>query len=79
MSSFFSCRVRENHWHSWTGGECPLPEGLKIEVLLRSGATGIKNVGSLNLQWEHYHCDLQTCLTDIIAFKVLGVADGWEY
>ena len=29
---YTKCRPRMNHVHAWQGGECPLPEGLMVEV-----------------------------------------------
>jgi len=72
------CRVRENHWHYWGGNwYCPLPKGLNIELRTRNGS--IKNVkdyislgGWRHRKWVQYD-------DDIIGFRVLGVAEGWEY
>jgi len=70
------CRIRQDHWHSWQGGECPLPEGLEIEVKYRR-----KNL----IDKRNGHCDYGTAWLwdgghdDIIAFKVLGTAENWEY
>ena len=76
-AGYHCCRIRENHWHSWQGGECPLPEGLYIEVIFRNGeegdTEGYYNSG-WNINWHH-----QSGTYDIIAFKVIGVADGWKY
>ena len=69
---YYHCRPRMNHWHSWKGGECPFPEGFEFEVRLRD-----EEVTSSWGRWlydpegelEHY---------DIIAFRIIGTAEGWE-
>lgn len=56
----------------WAGDKCPLPEGLRVEVIKRSG--------SIVFEGPTYSCfwnrgsiaDL-----DIIAYRVLGVAPGY--
>jgi len=68
----YKCRPRMNHWHSWQGGECPLPEGFLVELRFRDG----------NELKSGYYSDI-TCIrwsqdnheSDIIAFKVIGTAD----
>lgn len=67
-------RIRQHHWNHWNGRDCPLPKGLKIEILHREGSSSIRS-DYINLTgWE-----VDGNLLDIIAFKVLGVADGWKY
>lgn len=71
------CRPRMYHWHSWQGGKCPLPEGLRVEVKFRSGEKRRIFVG------EHKWFHDNTCSSnEIIAFRVLGKADThcwpWE-
>jgi hypothetical protein len=67
---FTQCRVRQDHWHSWRGGDCPLPKGLII------GYSEYKH----SRRWVN-HCTSYTNLdwSEIYEFKVFGVADGWEY
>jgi len=48
------CRPRMNHWHNWQGGECPLPEGLEIEVVRRGDRGGRMYDGTYGtIGWEH--------------------------
>ena len=77
-----TCRPRMTpHVHAWMGGECPLPEGFRIKVYARNGAikeyTTGENPGDFH--WKHAD-DLGTrwARWDIIAFEVIGVADGWK-
>lgn len=81
LRGFEQCRVRQDHWHSWQGGECPLPDGLAIEIRTREKSTTSYNAKSYNMsawgwKWNHPKRDNSG---DIIAFKVLGPADGWCY
>jgi len=73
--SFKECRVRENYWHHWSGDDnCPLPEGLVIIIAFRGGDDRQNENNYINIKWHHeYRYD------DIIAFKVIGTAEGWEY
>lgn len=66
---------RMNHWNFWQGGECPLPEGLMIELIFRHGYKLNNNNDYSEIIWNHHgpiHSD-----RDIIAFKVLGLSDGY--
>jgi hypothetical protein len=67
------CIPRMNHKHAWQGGDCPLPEGFMVKVWFRSGRDDVRTIASGNgLNWTHN--DLSS---DIIAFEVLGLADGY--
>ena len=67
------CRPRMNHVHAWQGGsECPLPEGFKVKLYFRQDVLPIDNY--YKVSWEHW-----SAANDIIAFEVLGLADGWCY
>jgi len=71
------CRVRQDHWHSWQGGDkCPLPEGLDCKFKFRGlhDAEGYSHSVNSDNSWQHTDSDL-----DIIAFKVLGIAEGYKY
>ena len=77
-----SCRVRENNWHYWGGNDtCPLPEGLIVQ--LRTRGDGFQSVPDYvpdytnSKGWKHLKYIKDD--NDIIGFKVLGVAEGWEY
>lgn len=71
----FDCSVtpKLNYVNAWLGGECPLPEGLEIRIHLRSSLSRIET-DYMGLRWKHN----KTC-DDIIAFEILGLADGWEW
>ena len=68
------CRPRMNHKHAWQGGACPLPEGFKVKVWWRTGGEGDAEMmlRHLDLRWSN-----EKRQSDIIAFEVLGVADGY--
>jgi len=61
---FIRCRPRMNHIHACPYGfdECMLPEGFNIKVHLRNSEMGESGYSN----------------SDIIAFEVLGISDGWE-
>ena len=67
------CQPRMNHVHAWQGGECPLPEGFRVKVWFRNTlyAPADRLATSIS-RWCH-----DGDLYDIIAFEVLGVADGY--
>lgn len=65
-------RPRMNHLHAWTGGDCPLPKGVRVRLYLRSGK-GMAG-DSVIYAWDHLPG------TDhIIAFGVVGLEDGYVY
>ncbi len=68
------CRPRMNHVHAWQGGECPLPDGLRVKVFYQNPhiEPAIYEVGSYNLTWHWYGTE-----SDIIAFEVVGLVDGY--
>ena len=69
-------RPRMNHKHAWFSGNCPLPEGFVVEVWYRDGLRlpdNLMNSGIYNKTgWIHKNIG-----RDIIAFEVLGIADGY--
>lgn len=75
---YSKCRPRMNHIHAWQGGECPLPEGFIVDVWYRDiddetdSDTG-RGLAT-QMQWAHEHYG-----NDIIAFEVIGLADGYCY
>jgi len=71
-NQYLYCRPRMNHIHAWQGGECPLPEGFLVRVWRRAVAIEDKRQFAVeHLHWSYTHED------DIIAFEVLGLADGY--
>lgn len=67
------CQPRMDHKHAWLGGECPLPEGFEIKVWYRGGGESVRPIASGNgLYWAWNYRP-----SDIIAFEVLGLADGY--
>ena len=67
------CQPRMNHIHAWQGGECPLPEGFRVKVWYRNDKEGDAG-DAFNLRWSNKQGEWES---DIIAFEVLGVADGY--
>lgn len=55
----------------WEGGECPVPEGVMVEIILRTGVKCLAN-GVNWWRWEHLNS-----MFDIIAYRIIGVAEGY--
>ena len=66
------CQPRMNHIHAWQGGECPLPEGFRVKVWFRNTLYAPADRPATSIRWCH-----DGDLYDIIAFEVLGLADGY--
>jgi len=67
------CRPRLNHIHAWQGGECPLPEGFMVKIYYCEGKYPEK-LDEHKCRWDHSYKG-----GDIIAFEVIGLADGYCY
>lgn len=76
IGRFKYCRIRENHWQAWGGGECPLPEGLVIDVRTRQDGDRryVSSYNEPHWNWKHNQFG-----SDIIAYKVRQAAHGWTY
>ena len=60
----------------WPGGEtAPLPEGVIVEVVFRDGTKFSGTVGQ-DLDWRH---GLIGKSSDIIAYRAVGLAQGWGF
>lgn len=74
-------RLDTERWQAHMGGSCPLdPEAVMVEVLYRNGAGSIGGVPHVaeNLEEDWVHNRNRPDL-DIIAYKVAGLAPGYEY
>jgi len=71
FKGYSECRPRMSHWHSWQGGPCPLPEGFTVQVIYGNG----KQV--IDPKWESLNWSNNTPFSQIIAFKVTGLVDGY--
>lgn len=70
---YSTCKPRMGEfWYSWQGGECPLPEGLVIEIQTRNNGKYGAKVKPFNFRWNH-----DGSPSDVIAFKVIGLAEGY--
>ena len=58
--------LRESPLYPWTGGECPVPGGVEVEIILRDSLYK-KPLFADNLNWSHRGAD-----DDIIAFRLTG-------
>ena len=54
----------------WLGGQRPLPDGLMVEFYFRQAGEQLRESG-------FYSWNQQGTAGDIIAFRILGVAEGW--
>lgn len=70
---FENCRPKLNHVNAWLGGECPLPDGLIVKFYLRSGEI-LKSKVDNTIMWGNTGNS-----GNIIAFEIIGLADGWEW
>jgi len=58
----------------WSGeNACPFPDGVLVEVMYRNDYR--ETVEATDLNWIHSGATE----TDIIAYRVVGLAKGWEY
>ena len=68
-------KIIQGDWQVWTGGECPVPEGVMVSVLFRKSR-------SMDEVEKRYGTDLLWCWDgnrgDIIAYRIEGLADGWS-
>lgn len=71
---FHFCRPRMYHVHAWMGGKCPLPEGLEVKVYFKDEDISVVCNDYAQMRWTK---NGSPC--DIIAFEVLGLAEGWEW
>jgi len=67
-----ACKPLMNHIHAWQGGECPLPEGFMVKVWYRDDSVRGDMCSHFNWKWSY-----KAAGSDIIAFEVLGVDDGY--
>ena len=72
---FYKCRIMQDHFHSWQGGECPLPEGLIVEIRYIDHLDGEYTEIEEKIVKNYQMIDWSM----VIAFKVLGAADGYCY
>lgn len=59
---------------AWTGGECPLPEGVMVSVRCRNG-NGLAGT-AMGFRWKN---DCNDEGGDILWFEVVGLVDGWSW
>ena len=72
VDGYDQCKPRMNHKHAWQGGECPLPEGFEVKVWLRGGGDSAIYSSAKGEAWAWNYRP-----QDIMAFEVLGLADGY--
>jgi hypothetical protein len=75
ISSWNKCRVRQSpNVHFWKGDcKCPIPDGLKIKAWYLIKGGGASSIITYDYFAEGFSW------SEVIAFEVLGVADGYGY
>jgi len=63
--------AKQKEFTYWDGGDCPVPEGVRVEVALRDGLP-IFVVETHEFRWTHFGTP-----DDIIGYRIVGVAKGW--
>lgn len=72
--SYKHCKlIEQTTFTFWHGGGCPLPHGVMVGIVFRNGNVG-ENQKATDYVWLHNSDD-----DDIIAYRIIGLADGWEY
>jgi hypothetical protein len=74
--SWTSCTPRLDHWMPWNEGDCPLPEGVLVIPRLRNALWDTRAMQATYLMWD---IQKEPVAEDIIAFKVVGLAKGWQW
>jgi hypothetical protein len=70
-------RPRMNHWHHWQGSvKPPLPAGIVVKWLLR-GEQDTVPASVEDLNWGYINDEYSS--GNIIAFKVIGLAEGYKW
>ena len=72
-NAFEQLRLIENEPKPWFGGECPLPEGVKVKAWLFNGKELICE--GANLEWHFHGIPAGTAIR---AYQILGPMEGWE-
>lgn len=80
--SFKYCRPAQNILFGHNGGECPLPEGIKVMVNYRSAMKhSLLTEGDVSLfNWINETEELSSfSYKDIVSYKILGLSEGYSY
>ena len=59
-----------NEWTEWKGGECPVPEGTKVDVIYRDGTKESLIMAPLNVLCSWVHMGWED---DIVAYRLSWV------
>jgi hypothetical protein len=78
FSSGCSVRVRQNHYFGWRGGECPLPEGVKVKVRFRDDDIDYQTGNAKDFNWMHDCHDVDSSI-EIVGYYALGAMDTHVY
>ncbi|MGL5079102.1 MAG: hypothetical protein ACRDBG_25160 [Waterburya sp.] len=61
----------QERWTAWTGGECPIPEGVSFNLIRRGCGMYLDSMPK-EWRWEHKNQS-----DDVIAYQIIGPAFGW--
>lgn len=66
--------IEQPFFTPWFGGECPVPDGVVVEVKGQHGGAYFTARGlGAHMDWSTY-----SYLGDITAYRITGPAEGWE-
>ena len=66
--------LSESPFYYWPGGECPVPDNVEVEVLLRNGRSHKDTACGWGDSWEDGAVNLSDdYMLDIIAFRITGI------
>lgn len=69
--------VEQTKFTYWGGGDCPVPEGVRFEVIFRDGDNTRLVDGAPNIyRWTHANTS-QSKMIDIIAYRIVGLSEGY--
>ena len=74
LDQYGYCRPRMNYKMFNNGGKCPLPKGFEVKLYWRDNSEYYIDSDYIDLRWDDTGRS-----GDIIAYEILGLADGYAY
>lgn len=65
--------AEQTNFTYWGGGECPVPAGVIVECVFRSGDVSLTMQG-VEFEWMH---PTKKDWSDLIGYRIVGVAEGY--
>lgn len=76
-ASYHNLRLIEQpNFQYWGGGECPVPDGILVKIIMRDGKRAICDAGEV--RWNNHGVDGNLHGGDIVAYRIIGLAGGWS-